>query len=55
MAIEVRDVNKSFGTTPVTSTWVPTGREPDVQPFVSVLPPVPEQWAAWPMYTLVPS
>ena len=35
---------------PVTSTGVPTGSEPESQPLVSVLPPVPEQWAAWPMY-----
>ena len=34
---------------PSTSTCVPTGSEPLVQPSVSVLPPVPEQWAAWPM------
>ncbi len=34
---------------PVTSTGVPTGSEPLVQPSVAVLPPVPEQWAAWPM------
>ena len=32
-----------------TSTGVPIGSEPESQPFVSVLPPVPEQWAAWPM------
>src|SRR3954454_25280270 len=25
------------------------GSDPEVQPLVSVLPPVPEQWAAWPM------
>src|SRR4051794_37486641 len=31
------------------------GSEPAVQPLVSVLPPVPEQWAAWPMYVVVPS
>ena len=37
---------------PVTCTCVPTGNEPDVHPFVSVLPPVPEQCAAWPMYTV---
>src|SRR5260370_22541955 len=37
---------------PVTCTCVPMGSEPDVQPFVAVLPPVPEQWAAWPMYTV---
>ncbi len=34
---------------PVTCTAVPTGNEPDVQPFVAVFPPVPEQCAAWPM------
>src|SRR5437763_7504562 len=38
---------------PVTCTCVPMGSEPDVQPFVAVLPPVPEQWAAWPMYTVL--
>src|SRR5690349_11130002 len=37
---------------PVTCTCVPMGSEPEVQPFVAVLPPVPEQWAAWPMYTV---
>ena len=40
---------------PVTSTLVPTGSEPESQPFVSVELPVPEQWAAWPMYVVVPS
>src|SRR2546421_9417629 len=40
---------------PVTWTWVPTGSEPDVHPLVAVLPPVPEQCAACPMYVLVPS
>src|SRR5258706_11765518 len=39
---------------PPTVTGVPKGSEPDVQPLVAVLPPVPEQCAAWPMYTLVP-
>jgi hypothetical protein len=34
---------------PSTSTGVPIGCEPASQPFVSVLPPVPEQCAAWPM------
>ena len=34
---------------PSTSTGVPSGRLPESQPFVSVLPPVPEQCAAWPM------
>ena len=34
---------------------LPTGSEPEVQPFVSVDPPVPEQCAAWPMNTSVPS
>src|SRR5256886_12935463 len=38
---------------PVTCTCVPMGSEPDVQPFVAVLPPVPEQWAAWPMSTVL--
>src|SRR6476661_254252 len=33
---------------------VPTGSEGDVQPSVAVLPPVPEQCAAWPMNTSVP-
>jgi hypothetical protein len=32
---------------PLTSTGVPRGREPARQPSVSVLPPVPEQCAAW--------
>jgi hypothetical protein len=36
---------------PVTSTGVPFGRLWVAQPSVSVWPPVPEQWAAWPMYT----
>src|SRR5436190_5596636 len=40
---------------PVTSTCVPTGSVPLVHPSVAVLPPVPEQWAACPMYVLVPS
>jgi hypothetical protein len=34
---------------PSTSTAVPSGSEPESQPLVSVAPPVPEQWAAWPM------
>ena len=34
---------------PVTSTGVPIGSDPEVHPFVAVLPPVPEQCAAWPM------
>src|SRR2546429_1084233 len=38
---------------PVTCTCVPMGSEPDVQPFVAVLPPVPEEWVAWPMYTVL--
>ncbi len=38
----------------VTSTWVPSGREPESQPLVSVAAPVPEQWAAWPMRTSEP-
>ena len=33
---------------PSTSTGVPSGWEPESQPSVSVLPPVPEQCAAWP-------
>jgi hypothetical protein len=37
---------------PSTSTSVPRGSEPESHPFVSVAPPVPEQWAAWPMYTV---
>ena len=37
---------------PVTSTGVPVGSDPLVQPSVAVLPPVPEQWAACPMYSL---
>ena len=40
---------------PVTWTCVPTGSVPRRQPSVSVSPPVPEQWAAWPMYVVVPS
>src|SRR3954465_1967505 len=40
---------------PSTSTCVPTGSEAESQPLVSVLPPVPEQCAAWPMYVLAPS
>ena len=35
----------------MTSTGVPFGRLCVRQPSVSVWPPVPEQWAAWPMYT----
>ena len=34
---------------PVTSTAVPFGWLAARQPSVSVLPPVPEQWAAWPI------
>src|SRR3954469_2289000 len=37
---------------PVTSTGVPVGSDPLVQPLVAVLPPVPEQCAAWPMYSV---
>src|SRR2546429_5713321 len=37
---------------PVTCTGVPIGSEPDVQAAVAVFPPVPEQCAACPMYTL---
>src|SRR6266540_4244669 len=37
---------------PPTWTGVPMGSEPESQPFVSVAPPVPEQWAACPMYTV---
>src|SRR5918996_6039500 len=33
-------------------TAVPFGSDPESQPLVSVAPPVPEQCAAWPMYTL---
>ena len=33
---------------PSTSTGVPTGSVPALQPLVSVLPPVPAQCAAWP-------
>src|SRR3954449_12127441 len=40
---------------PVTSTCVPSGSDFAEQPFVSVLPPVPEQCAACPMYVFVPS
>src|SRR5882724_10395496 len=40
---------------PLTVTGVPVGSEPEVQPLVAVLPPVPEQCAAWPMYVFVPS
>src|SRR4029078_4846173 len=40
---------------PSTVTGVPTGSEAEVHPSVSVLPPVPEQGAAWPMKTSVPS
>ena len=40
---------------PVTSTAVPTGSVPLELPSVSVAPPVPEQWAACPMNTFVPS
>src|SRR3954453_1582152 len=36
------------------STGVPTGSDCDVQPSVSVDPPVPGQCAAWPRYTVVP-
>ena len=39
---------------PVTSTGVPSGKDVDVQPSVSVAVPVPAQCAAWPMYTVVP-
>jgi hypothetical protein len=34
---------------------VPTGSDVASQPFVSVAAPVPEQCAAWPMYTSVAS
>src|SRR4051794_13670775 len=37
------------------STWVPSGSDCAEQPLVSVLPPVPEQCAAWPRYVFVPS
>jgi hypothetical protein len=37
---------------PVTCTGVPIGSEAEVQPLVAVFPPVPEQCAACPMYTL---
>src|SRR5205085_1961190 len=40
---------------PVIVTGVPVGNEPLVQPLVAVLPPVPEQCAACPRYTFVPS
>ena len=39
---------------PLISTGVPSGSDPASQPFVSVAAPVPEQWAAWPMYVLPP-
>jgi hypothetical protein len=34
---------------------VPSGSDWLVQPLVSVAPPVPEQWAAWPTKTVDPS
>src|SRR3954469_23220611 len=37
------------------STAVPLGSDCAEQPLVSVLPPVPEQWAAWPKYVVEPS
>src|SRR3954453_12320353 len=37
------------------STGVPLGSDCALQPLVSVLPPVPEQWAAWPRYVVDPS
>src|SRR3954464_13973853 len=37
------------------STCVPSGSDWAEQPLVSVLPPVPEQWAAWPRYVVPPS
>src|SRR4051812_22177440 len=37
------------------STAVPLGSDCAEQPLVSVLPPVPEQWAAWPRYVVEPS
>lgn len=40
---------------PSISTGVPSGWEPESQPFVSVASPVLEQCAAWPMYVLAPS
>ena len=40
--------------TPPTSTLVPSGSDADEQPSVSVSAPVPEQCAAWPMYTVLP-
>ena len=39
---------------PVTSTFVPIGSDWLVHPSVSVAAPVPEQWAAWPTYTVEP-
>ncbi len=39
---------------PVTVTGVPSGSEGEVQPSVSLFPPVPEQCAAWPMKTWDP-
>src|SRR3954447_22801776 len=40
---------------PVTWTCVPSGSDAESQPSVDVAAPVPEQWAAWPMYVLAPS
>ena len=40
---------------PVTVTWVPSGSDGATHPSDSLLPPVPEQCAAWPMYTVLPS
>src|ERR1700760_443372 len=40
---------------PVTCTGGASGGDALLQPFVSVLPPVPEQCAAWPMYVSAPS
>jgi hypothetical protein len=40
---------------PSTSTGVPIGSDSVSQPLVSVAAPVPEQWAAYPMYTFDPS
>jgi len=40
---------------PPTSTGVPVGSECATQPLVAVLPSVPEQCAACPMYVLAPS
>jgi hypothetical protein len=37
---------------PLTVTGVLVGSDPLVHPFVAVLPPVPEQCAAWPMYSV---